>query len=155
MIRRALGCAHEFDAQQAAASGRWPAALARHVSSCPTCAEVRLVTEAFAGGPGDGAPTVAVDPALLFARAREERRLHAEARISLVATATHILVLLGVLAVTLFFVPMPSSLSWPDSVTWPSISRSLPVDPSGWVYPAGAFVMASIFMLVRWTSQDA
>lgn len=149
-----FACTREADVQQAAASGRWPAALAQHARACPTCADVRLISEAFATAAPDATPLTRIDPALLFARARQERRLQAEAQISRVATVTHVAVLLGVLGVALYFVPTPS-FDWVTEASWPTLEFAMPSDPSAWVYGAGGFLMASLFVLSRWTSQDA
>ena len=152
-----LACRHEVDVQQAAASGRWPASLATHAATCPTCAEVRLISEAFATGGSVPRSSTTVDPALLFARARHERRLSTEVRISLVTTVTQLLLLVGVLGVVVLFAPLPdlSSLTWPSFARWPDLSFPQQTESVSWSHAAAAFVMASVAVLVRWTSQDA
>jgi hypothetical protein len=147
-----LGCRFNHEVQQASASGRWTAALAAHTRECRACGEVRLVTEALAAGPIESrsATRSEIDPSLLFARARANRRLHAEARMSLVTMLTQVAVLASVLGVVIYFVPVPESFAWPDSTMWPSVSLAMPVDSSVWIYGAIAFVMASLFMVSRW-----
>lgn len=143
-------CGFMRDVQQASASGRWTAALVAHAKTCRACAEVRLVTEALAAGPARPRPMTrgAIDPALLFARARANRRLRAEAQMSLVTMVTQVAVLALVLGVVIYFVPVPTA--WPDGWSWPSVSLALPEDARAWMYGGAALVMASIFMLSRW-----
>jgi hypothetical protein len=118
---------------------------------------VRLVSEAFAAGGSEPRPSTTIDPELLFARARQERRLRAEVRISLVTTVTQLLLLFGVLGVVLVFAPLPdmSSLTWPSFARWPDLSLPPQAGSVSWTYGAVAFVMASVAALVRWTSEDA
>jgi hypothetical protein len=160
-MSRRFSCPHELDVQQAAASGRWPAALDAHSRDCGACADVRLVTSTFASVPPAAAPRVTPDPALLFARARQARRLRAEARISLVSTASQIAVLAGVLGATFFVLPIPTSVEWSAMLEWPALREwlspplDMSADPRVWTYGATAFVMASLFLFARWASQDA
>ena len=72
------------------------------------------------------------------------------------ATGTHVAVLLGVLAVALYFAPMPT-IDWSTlAAQWPSDSfLPLPADSWTWAYAAGGFLMASLVLISRWASQDA
>jgi hypothetical protein len=147
-----FGCARARDVQQAGASGRWTAELDAHVRACSSCADVRLVTEAFFAGAASDVRHERVDPALLFSRAREERRLHAEVRMSRVTMLTQIVIAFGMLGVLMLFVQAPA---WPDASVWNIVAAGIPADPRIWVYGGCALVLSTLFVLSRIAAQDA
>lgn len=119
----ALACARERDVRDAAAAGRWNADLKGHVSGCATCGEVAAVTLALTGPEARDAETgrpllsSEIDPARLWARARQTRRLKAEAQISRIITVTQIGSGMIVLAVLMFIAR--------HTISWPAVSADL------------------------------
>jgi len=100
VIRR--GCRFEPETTQAARTGRWTEALRAHTGGCPTCRQVVLVTGALASASTD-ASVRPVDPHLIWARARQRRRLRAEILASRIVTGAQVAAGIVLLA-GLFFV---------------------------------------------------
>jgi len=93
------GCDREDEIRRATAAGQWTPALEAHVTVCPSCRDVQLVTGALAAPiPPRTAP---MNPALVFARARQAASIAAAARMSRILTfaqiggAAAIVVILG------------------------------------------------------------
>ncbi len=134
-------CERDREVQAAAASGRWPAELARHAGQCASCRETRLVTELLQAPPVPPPPSV--DPRVLFACARHVRRLHTESRMSLVVSVAQLAALGLALAAILPFVHWPAS--WP---AW-----SFQPDTMTWIYGTGALLTVAVFGLARWVRE--
>lgn len=82
-------CAREDAVRAASASGRWTPALTVHASVCATCREVKTVTEALAAPLATSAP--AVNPVVLWARARQASNVATAARMARILTAAQML----------------------------------------------------------------
>ena len=92
-----LSCPRESDVRLAALTGRWTGALRAHAERCTHCADVALVTSTLAGA-REARPLLPGDPGVLWMHARLNRRLHAEAQISRLVTAVHMVIGVVVLA---------------------------------------------------------
>jgi hypothetical protein len=96
------GCRFEPETTQAARTGRWTEVLRAHAGDCPTCRQVVLVTAALASVSTE-APVRPVDPHVIWARARQRRRLRAEVLASRIVTSAQVVAGIILLA-GLFFV---------------------------------------------------
>lgn len=83
------GCRFEPETTQAARTGRWTEALRAHAGDCPACRQVALVTGALASVTTE-APVKPVDPHVIWARARQHRRLRAEVLASRIVTGAQV-----------------------------------------------------------------
>jgi len=145
-------CRYQHDVQQASVSGRWSAMLDSHTNECATCRDVRLIAEAFATAPPSARPSKTVDPVLLFARAREERRLRAEARASRVTTATQIVIGSVTAAAMLFFFPIAQLATVAQHAAASTLLTSANL---GVAFAGLGSVLLALLILSRRTSQAA
>jgi hypothetical protein len=136
-------CPREGDVREAAASGRWPAALAEHAERCDICREVRLVTSLLVASPAR--PPADVEPRALFACARHVRRINVESRISFIVTATQAIVLVGAAALL---------LSW---VSWADVVRVWSDAPgrNAWVFVTAGAGLVGALGLSRWLREES
>jgi hypothetical protein len=139
-------CRREPEIGDARVSGRWTADLRQHVSTCAVCREVSRVGTALAAMPHVQAPA-AVNPSLLWERARQARRLRAEAQISRIVTATQTATAAGVgIGAIIVCVRI-----WPAS--WQSLT--LGVGDHAILSGATALLMVTALAVSRWLSHDA
>jgi hypothetical protein len=124
----------------ASATGRWTPVLEAHAAACPTCREVKAVTSALAA-PFAASP-LAIDPVLLWARARHAAHVAAAARMSRILTTTQLVAASLVLAVFISF------FRWPDVQPAPSAP-----DTNTLLVSAGALLTAATVWLSRWATR--
>ena len=157
-------CGRLAELREAARAGRVTAALRRHAATCDRCGDLLLVTEALsepvAGGPS------AVDPALVWARARVERRLRHQVGASRLRIVLQVALGVAIVGVAGVLVATSNAEVWPDLVqlaSWREGSRPSVVDRIGssqddlslWLYCLPAIVALASASLWRWVSRDA
>ncbi len=124
----------------ASATGRWTPALEAHAAACPTCRDVKTVTSALAAP--FAASSLAIDPVLLWARARHAAHVAAAARMSRILTTTQVLAASLVLAVFISF------FRWPD--VQPTASAP---DTNTLLVAGGMLLTAATVWLSRWATR--
>jgi len=156
-------CSRLVETRFAGRAGRVTVELRRHAATCGRCRELLLVTETLQE-PVAGAPS-AVDPALIWARARVERRLRRQASASRVRTALHVALGAVIAGAAGALIAVSDPVVWPDLVelgSWRESSQAI-VEPIGssqgdlgvWLYSLPALVVLAFASLWRWVSRDA
>jgi hypothetical protein len=93
------GCPREQEMRQAVTAGSVTPALRQHAAGCQPCLAAWLSSAVHAAP----APPPAIDPALLWERARRARRLRAEAQMSRILMGAQAVTGVLILAVLIFF----------------------------------------------------
>ncbi len=134
------GCPRQDAVRRATAAGQWTPALEAHVTICASCRDVRLVTSALAA-PIPTRPTP-IDPAIVFARARQAARIAAAARMSRVLFLGQIASAMVILVVIL------AAAQWPVD----DITAGVPDTTTLWCL-GGALLTAATAWMVRWSTR--
>ena len=103
-------CPREYEMRQAVTAGAVTQDLRHHAAGCQACLATWL-SSAMHAAP---APPPRIDPALLWERARRQRRLRAEAQMSRILMGAQAAAGVLILAVLVFF--------GTQSVTWTGLS---------------------------------
>ncbi|HYN10735.1 MAG TPA: hypothetical protein VES67_25350 [Vicinamibacterales bacterium] len=103
-------CPREHEMHQAVAAGAVTQELRHHAAGCQACLATWLSSAVHAA---PAAPP-AIDPVLLWERARRQRRLRAEAQMSRILMGAQAAAAVLILAVLVFFAT--------QSVTWTAVS---------------------------------
>lgn len=139
-------CAREEAVRIASASGRWTPALTVHASVCPVCGEIKTVTEALAA-PLTG-KAQAVNPVIVWARARQAADLGAAARMARILTVTQILTASVVLVVLVGATLLVALSGSPQNSSTVAASTTVEMAVVAGVALAGASVWLS-----RWAAR--
>jgi hypothetical protein len=128
------GCQREDAVRRATAAGQWTPALEAHVTVCVSCREVRLVASALAA-PIQPRPA-AIDPAIVFARARQAARIAAAARMSRVLFMGQIASAMVIVAVIVAASQWPVgdvNIGVPDTITLWCLGGALLTAATAWM----------------------